>query len=159
MKEPEEIAVLPIFDEILAETSQESKLFVQRSLAIANQVVQILDEKNMKQKDLADLMGKKEAEVSRWLSGFHNFTIKSLTKIEAVLGEQIISTPSEAKQAKPSAPQEEELYKELIDSIAAAIKKSLVAQETMRSQMIDTYQKEQTEVDYVPSASKLRIVA
>lgn len=95
MKKPEEINTLPLFDDILAETSDESKLFVQRSLAIANQISQLLDERGMKQKDLADLLGKKEAEVSRWLSGFHNFTIKSIVKIEKALGTQIVYTPAE----------------------------------------------------------------
>lgn len=95
MKRPEEIDTLPLFDDILAGTSDESSMFVQRSLAIANQIAQLLDKKGLKQKDLADLLGKKEAEVSRWLSGFHNFTIKSIVKIEKALDTQIVYTPAE----------------------------------------------------------------
>lgn len=98
MKRPEVIDNLSLFDEILDNTSQESKLYVTRSLAIANQILMILDKKAMKQKDLATLLGKKEAEVSRWLTGFHNFTIKSIAKIEAALGEQIIYTAQESEQ-------------------------------------------------------------
>ncbi len=36
------------------------------------------------QRDLANAMGKTEAEISKWLCGFHNFTIKTISKIEAV---------------------------------------------------------------------------
>lgn len=105
MKRPEVISDLPLFDEILGNTSKESKLYVARSLAIANQIIMVLEKKGMKQKDLASLLGKKEAEVSRWLAGFHNFTIKSIAKIESALGEQLIFTESEirAGQTSPAA--------------------------------------------------------
>src|SRR5690606_14789910 len=35
---------------------------------------------------------------SRWLTGFHNFTVKSIAKIEAALGEQIIYTAQESQE-------------------------------------------------------------
>ncbi len=98
MKRPEVIDDLPLFEEILYNTSQESKLYVTRSLAIANQILVLLEKRGMKQKDLATSLGKKEAEVSRWLTGFHNFTIKSITKIEVALGEQIFYTAQESEQ-------------------------------------------------------------
>ena len=34
---------------------------------------------------------KKNAEISRWMSGQHNFTLDTIAKIEAVLGEDIIA--------------------------------------------------------------------
>jgi transcriptional regulator with XRE-family HTH domain len=39
----------------------------------------------MKQKDLALLLGKKEAEISKWMRGTHNFTIDTLVSIEKAL--------------------------------------------------------------------------
>ena len=51
---------------------------------MANYVECLLSDKGLKQKDLADKMGKSEAEVSKWLSGTHNFTLRSIAKIEAV---------------------------------------------------------------------------
>lgn len=86
---------LPIFDEILLSTQIEDREFVSRSLEIANQIIKVLDEKSLKQKDLADKMNKTEAEISKWLSGFHNFTLKSLVKIETALESRIITTPQE----------------------------------------------------------------
>ena len=44
----------------------------------------------VKQKDLALRLGKKESEISRWMRGTHNFTIDTLISIEDVLGEPII---------------------------------------------------------------------
>ena len=37
-----------------------------------------------------------ESEVSKWLSGLHNLTLKSITKMETILGNDIIITPLEA---------------------------------------------------------------
>ena len=75
------------------EAPKEEKLFVSKSLHIASQIIAIMERKKMLQKDFAVLMGKTEPEISKWLSGFHNFTIKTITKIEAELDETIITTP------------------------------------------------------------------
>jgi hypothetical protein len=40
---------------------------------------------------LAKATHKSEAEVSRWLSGSYNFTLRSLALIEAATGEKIVS--------------------------------------------------------------------
>ena len=43
-----------------------------------------------KLKDLAEALGKNEAEISRWMRGTHNFTIRTLAKISNVLGTPIV---------------------------------------------------------------------
>lgn len=165
MKRPEEIDTLPLFDDILAGTSDESNMFVQRSLAIANQIAQLLDKKGMKQKDLADLLGKKEAEVSRWLSGFHNFTIKSIVKIEKALDTQIVYTPAEfemtdlfGKVAIASHSMSfEDYYKEILNTILQA--RAYQIREESRPLVTPPAQREQEEIDYTTSKSTLKIVA
>ena len=39
------------------------------------------------------MLNKKESEISKWLSGTHNFEIKTIAKIESVLEENIIQVP------------------------------------------------------------------
>ncbi len=63
---------------------------VQRNLAIANKVRNILDEKGLNGKDLAVMLNKTPSEISKWLSGTHNFTGKSIIKMELALGERLI---------------------------------------------------------------------
>ena len=63
---------------------------VKKNLAIANKIASLLESKGMKSADLAAAMGKQRSEVSKWLSGQHTFTTKTITKIEEVLGEDII---------------------------------------------------------------------
>lgn len=77
-------------DEIRCGISPEMKIQMELSVAIANRVYQILDDKGMSQKEFARLMGKTETEVSRWLSGTHNFTIATICKISAALDEEIV---------------------------------------------------------------------
>ncbi len=67
-------------------------------MSIANRIDALLQARGMTQKDLAMKMGKKEAEISRWLSGRHGFTTASLTKISNALGEPIV----EVKTVNPS---------------------------------------------------------
>jgi transcriptional regulator with XRE-family HTH domain len=50
----------------------------------------MLKAKGFSQRDLARITGKTEAEVSRWLGGTHNFTLRTLAKISNVMGEDLI---------------------------------------------------------------------
>lgn len=79
-----------IMDEIRSTISPEIKYQMDLSVAIANRIYEILEAKGMSQKDFARLMGKTETEVSRWLSGTHNLTLATISKITTTLGEQII---------------------------------------------------------------------
>lgn len=61
---------------------------------IADRIDALLKQKGISQKELAKLTQTSEAAVSRWLSGTHNFTLSTLAKISAVLGEKIIVVDS-----------------------------------------------------------------
>jgi transcriptional regulator with XRE-family HTH domain len=65
-------------------------IFVSNSFDIVDKIHEILQAKNLDQKDLAVLLKKKESEISKWMSGTHNFTIKTLSKIEEVLDSRIL---------------------------------------------------------------------
>ena len=82
-----------VLQEILDETSKDVKIFVRLYADILKRVHQILEEKDMSQKELADLLAKKPSEISKWLGGNHNFTLRSLAKLQAELGEEIIQVP------------------------------------------------------------------
>lgn len=80
-----------LFDECLATVSNDVKLELDMSFALADKIDMILREKNISQKQLAKKMGKTEAEVSRWLGGTHNFTIRTITKISDALGVNLLT--------------------------------------------------------------------
>jgi transcriptional regulator with XRE-family HTH domain len=85
-----------IFDSI--EVREEVKQAVDLSFEIADQIHEILEKQGKSQRDLARILGKKESEVSKWLTGTHNFTTKSIAKISVALGEKIIVTPNRASK-------------------------------------------------------------
>lgn len=79
-----------IMDEIRKTISPEMKLQMELSVAIANRIYGILEEKGMTQKEFAKRIGKTETEVCRWLSGTHNLTLATISKISVALGVNII---------------------------------------------------------------------
>lgn len=79
-----------VLEEIRKATQPEIRMQVELSVAISNKIYDILERNNMTQKDLAVKMGKTETEVSRWLSGTHNFTVETICKISYALGTDII---------------------------------------------------------------------
>lgn len=70
--------------------SLETQNKVDLSFKIVDRIHSILEEKGLKQKDLALKLNKKESEISKWMRGTHNFTIDTLIAIENALGEQVI---------------------------------------------------------------------
>ena len=68
----------------------EIEMLVKRNLAIANKVRKILNDRNLNDGDFAMLLGKTRSEVSKWLSGSHNLTQKSIIKMEIALGVKLI---------------------------------------------------------------------
>lgn len=88
------------FDRILENVKPENKAFVDFLLSFAEQVRHTLNHhpEIKTQKDLALRLNKEESEVSRWLSGLHNLTIDSITKIGAALGEELIMTDQRARE-------------------------------------------------------------
>lgn len=79
-----------IIEERRRKVNPEARRMVDLSFRIVDRIHEILEEKGLKQKDLALRLGKNESEISKWMRGTHNFTIDTLVSIENVLGEPII---------------------------------------------------------------------
>ena len=77
------------------EISNDIDITVKLSFEIVDRIHEILVKQGKEQKDLALSLGKSESEISKWMSGTHNFTINTLAKIQAVLGETLIEVSSE----------------------------------------------------------------
>lgn len=82
---------------VLSETPAETRQFVRRHGELVVRIAEILQERGWSQKDLAEKMGKKPSEISKWLSGEHNLTLRSLAKLEIELGEDLIQIPRSVK--------------------------------------------------------------
>ena len=61
-----------------------------KRMLIAARLEDILLELGWKKKDLAASLGKNPSEVTKWLSGTHNFTTDTLAEIESATGKSLI---------------------------------------------------------------------
>lgn len=87
-----------IIKKILAETPEETKIFVAKYADLVVLINSILREKGYTKVKLASQLGKQPSEIHKWLSGDHNFTLKSICKLEAELEESLLVVPK-----RPSA--------------------------------------------------------
>ena len=69
------------------------------SFRIVDRIHEILEEKGLKQKDLAERLGKSEAEISKWMRGTHNFTIDTVVSIEEALQAPVLQVYHEVTTA------------------------------------------------------------
>ncbi len=73
-----------------AKVSPEARRRVDLSFLIVDRIHAVLEQRGLRQKDLALMLDKKESEVSKWMRGTHNFTIETISQIEKALGEPIL---------------------------------------------------------------------
>ena len=84
---------LTLFDQLLSKVPSDVKRFVRKQGEIAVQIGAILKAKGITQKQLAKKIGMKESQLSKILAGNANCTLKTITKIEHALDEDIIAVP------------------------------------------------------------------
>lgn len=58
--------------------------------SIAGRIALVMKEKGINKKELAALTHRRPSDVTRWLSGTHNFTCRTIALIEQALGVPII---------------------------------------------------------------------
>ena len=80
--------------------SSDVDMAVRQSFEIVDRIHEILVRQGKGRKDLALLLGKSESEISKWMSGSHNFTIQTLAKIQIALGELVVEVTKEKEVGK-----------------------------------------------------------
>lgn len=78
---------------ILNRTSKDVEIYVRWYGDIVVLINQIMKEKGYTKRELAKKLGKSPSEITKWLKGEHNFTLRSLAKLQAILDEPIIHIP------------------------------------------------------------------
>ena len=83
-------AINSTFKQMVTEIPADVKIEVDLSFAIANRIDALIKKKGLTQKEFADSIGKRPSEVTKWLSGQHNFTIRTLAMLSAYFDEALI---------------------------------------------------------------------
>ncbi len=79
------------YREMVTRVPQEMKEEINLSFAISNKIDALMQERGLSKKEFADQLGKRPSEITRWLSGQHNFTVSTLAMLSAFFGKLIIS--------------------------------------------------------------------
>lgn len=79
------------YREMVTRIPQEMKEEINLSFAISNKIDALMQERGLSKKEFADQLGKRPSEITRWLSGQHNFTVSTLAMLSAFFGKSIIS--------------------------------------------------------------------
>ena len=105
-----------LFNECLANVPNDITIEIDLSFDIATKIDTIIS-----QKDFAAMIGKKESEVSKWLKGTHNFTLRTIAKITDVLNEPIIEVVGKR------IPNNEYIFINVMDSFTVSKKSKPIA--------------------------------
>ena len=80
-----------LFCDCLATIPEDQKAEFDLSFGIAERLSEILKDKGLTQKDLAKMLNKRDSEISKWLTGRHNFTTQTIARIQNALGCNLIN--------------------------------------------------------------------
>lgn len=78
------------FDEMIANTSPAIQQEVAMEFAVSNRIYELMSQRGLTKLQFAQALGRKPSEITKWLSGQHNFTLKTLTMLSAFFGEPLI---------------------------------------------------------------------
>jgi transcriptional regulator with XRE-family HTH domain len=79
------------FRKALSEVKPETKIFVKKYLDLLERIHELMIEKKMSQKDLAEALEQQPSAVSRLLNSEENYmTLRTVAKIEAIFKEDIL---------------------------------------------------------------------
>jgi len=98
--------------------------FVEKNLALIDKINSILNEQGIQKSQFAEMLGKRPSEITKWLSGTHNLTLKSISKMETVLGVELMSIATSNTVAKESTKEIEYVY---LGSIQGGALKSAIS--------------------------------
>jgi len=74
-----------IIDELFDSISPEKEEKIRKRMLLAARIDKGIKAKGWKKKDLAEALNKRRSEITRWLSGTHNFNSDTLFDIERIL--------------------------------------------------------------------------
>jgi ribosome-binding protein aMBF1 (putative translation factor) len=78
------------FREMLAEVPADIQQEVDLEFAISNRINDLMQKRGLSKLEFAQALGKRPSEVTKWLSGQHNFTIRTLSLLSSFFGESLV---------------------------------------------------------------------
>lgn len=79
-----------VFEELTKKVPVELKKEVDLEFAVSDRINELMEQRGLSKVQLARELGKRPCETTRWLSGQHNFTLKTLAQLSTYFNEDII---------------------------------------------------------------------
>jgi len=91
----------PQMDELFSDFDPIEAERVENRMLLAAKIDDAIKAKGWSKKEFAEKMSKSPSEISKWLSGTHNFTSDTLFDIAKILGTSLINLEEQKLQPKP----------------------------------------------------------
>lgn len=78
-------------EEMLGPISANVRAEVDLSFDISERIDALMRQRGLSKKQFADALGRRPSEITKWLSGQHNFTIATLSMLSSFFGQPIIT--------------------------------------------------------------------
>lgn len=79
------------YRKMLASVPSDIKAEVSLSFEISDRICELMNDRGLSKKQFADALGRRPSEITKWLSGQHNFTIATLSMLSTFFGQPIIT--------------------------------------------------------------------
>lgn len=78
------------YNQIVGSIPAEIHREVDMQMAVSARIYDLMTERGLSKADFARAIGKRPCEITKWLSGQHNFTLKTLALLTTFFGEAIV---------------------------------------------------------------------
>ncbi len=79
------------YRDMVASVPADIKAEVNLSFKISDRIEFLMHEKGLSKKQFADALGRRPSEITKWLSGQHNFTIATIAMLSSFFGQPIVT--------------------------------------------------------------------
>ncbi len=79
------------YRKMLASVPADIKAEIDLSFAISDRIDELMRERGLSKKQFADALGRRPSEITKWLSGQHNFTLSTIAMISTFFGQPIVT--------------------------------------------------------------------
>ena len=79
------------YNQIVASIPTEIHKEVEMVMAVSNRIYELMTQKGLSKAEFARAIGKRPCEITKWLSGQHNFTLATLGMLSSFFGQPIIT--------------------------------------------------------------------
>lgn len=78
------------FNQMVSQVPPEVKQEIDFEVDISNRIDSLMKKHHLTKLEFARKLGKRPSEITKWLSGQHNFTLRTISLLTAFFGERII---------------------------------------------------------------------